>query len=173
MVRRTPHTNTRGRRHATSVRTSTAISRTHTRPRGPRHLGFRSSPLPNPSLCCQLETAGARADQRADDLAAEVAHLQRVRDALVRPKGLSWGLVVLGAFTVVGVAFPLWLLSRAPKQLTPGLGEVVFWLFMVGLLALLGYITSPALRLSGGRLRVESGPDRPLGEARLDRFTAA
>jgi hypothetical protein len=42
-------------------------------------------------------------------------------------------------------------MSRGPKQLTAHLGEVVFWLFLAGLLALLGYMGALALRLSGWR----------------------
>lgn len=90
-----------------------------------------------------------RAEQRAEDIGAEVTQLQRARDALVRPKGLGWGLLVLGVFTLVGVIVPLWLMSRAPKELTAELGETVFWLFLVGLLALLSYMSALAFRLSG------------------------
>ncbi len=91
-----------------------------------------------------------RAQQRAEDIEAEVAHLQRTREVIVRPKGLGWGLAVLSFFTVVGVIIPLWLMSRGPKRLTAHLGEVVFWLFLSGLLLLLGYMTVLALRLSRG-----------------------
>jgi hypothetical protein len=90
-----------------------------------------------------------RAQQRMEDIESEVERLKRTRDAIVRPKGLGVGLVVLSVFTVAGVIIPIWLLSRGPTQLTTHLGEVVFWLFLVGLLALLGYISLLALRLSG------------------------
>jgi hypothetical protein len=93
----------------------------------------------------------ARAQQRVEDIEEELARLRRTRKAIVRPKGLGWGLVVLGFFTVVGVIIPIWLMSRAPERLTAHLGEVVFWLFFAGLLALLGYMTVLALRLSGWR----------------------
>jgi hypothetical protein len=93
----------------------------------------------------------ARAQQRVEDIEEELARLRRTRKAIVRPKGLGWGLVVLGFFTVVGVIIPIWLMSRAPKRLTAHLGEVAFWLFFAGLLALLGYMTVLALRLSGWR----------------------
>ena len=96
-----------------------------------------------------LRASVDRAEQHAEDIGAEVSQLQRARDALVRPKGLGWGLLVLGVFTLVGVIVPLWLMSRAPEELTAGLGETVFWLFLVGLLALLGYMSALAFRLSG------------------------
>jgi hypothetical protein len=73
------------------------------------------------------------------------------------------GLVVLGFFTLVGVIIPIWLMSRGPTRLTAHLGEVVFWLFFVGLLALLGYMATLALRLSGWRrsAQAQSGRGRP------------
>lgn len=91
----------------------------------------------------------SRAEQRVEDVEAEVAQLERARDAVVRPKGLGWGLVVLAVFTVVGVIVPVWLMSRGPKQLTVRLGEIVFWLFLTGLLLLVGYMSVLAMRLSG------------------------
>lgn len=47
-------------------------------------------------------------------------------------------------------------MSRAPQRLTAHLGEVVFWLFFTGLLALLGYMSVLALRLSGWWKKRES-----------------
>ena len=47
-------------------------------------------------------------------------------------------------------------MSRAFRQLTPRFGEVVFGLFLVGLLALLGYMTALALRLSGWRRKAKA-----------------
>lgn len=93
----------------------------------------------------------ARATQRVEDLDGERDRHQRSRDAIVRPKGLGWGLIVLAFFTFVGVIIPIWLMSRAPKRLTAHFGEVVFWLFFAGLLALLIYMGALALRLSGWR----------------------
>jgi hypothetical protein len=89
------------------------------------------------------------AEQQVEDIEAEQARLQRRRNAIVRPKGLGGGLIVLGFFTVVGVIIPLWLMSRGPTRLTAHLGEVIFWLFFAGLVLLLGYMTALALRLSG------------------------
>jgi hypothetical protein len=98
-----------------------------------------------------LRAAVDRAKQQLEDIGAEAAHLQRARDAVVRPQGLGWGLLVLAAFTLVGVIIPLWIMSRAPKNLSPTLGETVFWMFAAGLLLLLGYMTRLALKLSRGK----------------------
>jgi hypothetical protein len=92
-----------------------------------------------------------RTRQQVEDIEGEVVRLRRSREAIVRPKGLGWGLLVLAVFTIVGVIIPVWLMSRAPKRLTAHLGEIVFWLFLSGLLALLGYMGTLALRLSGWR----------------------
>jgi hypothetical protein len=92
-----------------------------------------------------------RAQQQEEDIEGEVGRLQPARDAIVRPKGLGWGLVVLSVFTVVGVINPVWLMSRAPERLSAHMGEAVFWLFFIGLLALLVYMSTLALRLSGWR----------------------
>jgi hypothetical protein len=92
-----------------------------------------------------------RAERQVEDLESDVAHLTRAREAIVRPKGLGWGLVVLAYFTVSGVIFPIWLMSRPAERLTAHLGEVALWVFLSGLIALLGYMTVLALRLSGRR----------------------
>jgi hypothetical protein len=130
-----------------------------------RALGFgTSSPMPSFSVSRAPEYVAldiqrrdalrndvAREEQHVEDVEEELARLQRARDAIVRPKGLGWGLVVLSFFTLVGVIIPIWLMSRAPERLTAHFGEAVFWLFLLGLLALLGYMTTLALRLSGRR----------------------
>jgi hypothetical protein len=107
-----------------------------------------------------LQADMSRAEQREEDVEAELARLQLARDAVVRPKGLGWGLVVLAVFTVVGVIIPVWLLSRAPRLLTVRLGEVVFWLFLAGLLLLLGYMSVLAMRLSGRWQKLRADADR-------------
>ncbi len=98
-----------------------------------------------------LQTDLGRAVQQAEDLESEVQRLRRAREAIVRPKGLGLGLVILGYFTLTGVVVPIWLMSRAPQRLTPTLGLVTFLLFFSGLIALLGYMVFLALRLSGWR----------------------
>ena len=40
----------------------------------------------------ELRTAVDRTQQHAEDVEAEVAHQRRMRDAIIRPKGLGWGL---------------------------------------------------------------------------------
>jgi hypothetical protein len=93
----------------------------------------------------------AKAEQRTEDVEGELARLTRERDAIVRPKGLGSGLTVLAFFTLVGIIAPLWIMSKGPDRLTAHLGEVVFFMFFAGLLALLGHMSWLALRLSVGR----------------------
>jgi hypothetical protein len=97
----------------------------------------------------ELHSTAERAKQQVEDLEREVVGLQRARDFITRPKGLGFGLIILGYFTFVGIIIPAWIMSRAPKNLTPDLGETVFWLFFTGMATLLGYMTVLALRLSG------------------------
>jgi hypothetical protein len=89
-----------------------------------------------------------RAEQQVEDLESEVHRLRQARDAVVRPQGLGWGLIILGYFAVVGVVVPILLMSRGPQDLTPLMGWLVFAGFCSGLLALLGYMAFLALRLS-------------------------
>lgn len=93
----------------------------------------------------------ARTKQQIEDLNDELERLVQEREAIVRPKGLGSGLAVLGFFTVVGVVVPLWVMSKAPDRLTAHLGDIVFWLFFVGLVALLGHMGWLGLRLAGWR----------------------
>lgn len=92
-----------------------------------------------------------RAARVVEDLEAEVARRQKARDIIVRPKGLGIGLGVLAAFTVIGVIYPIWVMSRAPKDLTHSVVYPAFFLFVGGLVGLLGYMAWLALRLSGWR----------------------
>jgi hypothetical protein len=89
-----------------------------------------------------------RAEQQVEDLESEVQRLRQARDAVVRPQGLGWGLVILGYFAVVGVVVPILLMSRGPQDLTPRMGTLLFAGFCSGLVALLGYMAVLALRLS-------------------------
>src|SRR6266511_5611849 len=59
----------------------------------------------------ELVASKERATQQVEDLEGEVHRLRQARDALVRPQGLGWGLVILGYFTVVGVVLPVLLMS--------------------------------------------------------------
>jgi hypothetical protein len=54
----------------------------------------------------------------------------------------------LSYFAAVGVVLPIFLMSRGPKDLTPLMGTVMFAVFFSGLVALLGYMTLLARRLS-------------------------
>ncbi len=95
-----------------------------------------------------LRSSLDRARQYVEDVSGEVTRLQQARDAVVRPKGLRFGLVILGYFALVGVIIPIWMMSRAPQKLSPTMGNVIFLLFISAFLALLGYMTLLALRLS-------------------------
>lgn len=97
----------------------------------------------------------ARTQQQVEDTKDELERLVQEREAIVRPKGLGSGLAVLSFFAVVGVVAPLWIMSRGPDRLTAHLGELVFWLFFVGLAALLGHMGWLGLRLSGWRRKKE------------------
>jgi hypothetical protein len=89
-----------------------------------------------------------RAEQQVEDFESEVQRLRQARDAVVRPQGLGWGLIILGYFAAVGVVVPILLMSRGPRDLTPLMGWLVFSAFFSGLLALLCYMAVLALRLS-------------------------
>jgi hypothetical protein len=99
-----------------------------------------------------LQAQAARTQQQVEDIEAEVNQLERALDAIVKPRGLGLGLFILAAFTIVGVIVPLWIMSRGSQKLAPDLRTLIFWLFATGLIALLSYMTSLALRLSGWHL---------------------
>jgi len=109
-----------------------------------------------------LKAQEERSQQQLEDLEGEVARLRQAREAIVRPKGLALGLVILIFFTVVGVAVPLFIMSTAPKDLTSTMADTVFSLFTAGLVALLCYMTVLALRLqaSGSRGGGRGAPSR-------------
>jgi hypothetical protein len=97
-----------------------------------------------------------RAKTHAQDIEEGIVHLERRREAVGRPRGLTLGLTVLGYFTIVGVGLPLFIMSGAPQDLSPAIGGSVFWLFVSGLVLLLGYMTVLAVRLSGWREKREA-----------------
>ncbi len=102
----------------------------------------------------ELRSGQDRARQHAEDISIEVARLGRARDAIVRPRGLRQGLTILIYFAIVGVISPIWILSRAPTNLTHTMGVVVFGLFLSGLASLLGYdnVGSASFRKEFGAL---------------------
>ncbi|MEU1596042.1 hypothetical protein ABZ468_25095 [Streptomyces sp. NPDC005708] len=100
-----------------------------------------------------LKAQEERSQQQLEDLEGDVARLRQAREAIVRPKGLALGLLILSFFTVVGVVVPLFIMSTAPRDLTSTMAGTVFVLFMAGLVALLGYMTVLALRLQASRSR--------------------
>ncbi|WP_132429480.1 hypothetical protein [Pseudonocardia endophytica] len=67
--------------------------------------------------------------------------------ATVRPdKPFAWGVGVLVYFTVVGVIYPIWVLRGGVEVITPEVANVYWW-FLSGLTALLGYVVVLAVRL--------------------------
>ncbi|MEV7388078.1 hypothetical protein [Streptomyces sp. NPDC091215] len=106
-----------------------------------------------------LKAQEERSQQQLEDLEGEVVRLRKAREAIVRPKGLAFGLLILSFFTVVGVVVPLLVMSTAPKDLTSTMADTVFGLFMAGLVALLGYMTVLALRLQASGSRGSGGTD--------------
>ncbi|MFE2430597.1 hypothetical protein ACFXJ5_28105 [Streptomyces sp. NPDC059373] len=73
-----------------------------------------------------LNALDERASQRLEDLEGEVERLWLTRNAIVKPKGLGIGLLILSSFTVVGVAVPVFIMSENPKDLTSGMAAAVW-----------------------------------------------
>lgn len=87
----------------------------------------------------ELEAAEVRAQQRVEDYEAELSRLRQAHLEIVRPDArLWWGVIILTAYAVVGVALPMWEMSSGPDDL----GQVswIFYLFAAGLAALIIYI---------------------------------
>jgi hypothetical protein len=105
----------------------------------------------------ELEAADARAQQRVEDYEAELGRLRQAHLEIVRPDGWLWmGVAVLAAFAIVGVAWPMWVMSRGPDDL-----DRVSWLlypFLAGLAVLIAYIVLYLVHLTrAGRDRAASG----------------
>ena len=94
-----------------------------------------------------------RAEQQVEDLESEVRRLRQARDAIVRPQGLGWGLIILGYFAVVGVVVPILLMSRGPQDLTPLMGWLVFAGFCSGVMADASQLPPPLRALYRGFLK--------------------
>ena len=99
----------------------------------------------------ELRAQDERASHRLEDLEGEVERLRLARDAIVKPRGLAIGLLILSFFTVVGVVVPLFIMSERPEDLSREMANTVFGLFLTGLVALLGYMGGLAVRLTKSR----------------------
>ena len=87
----------------------------------------------------ELVAAHQRALQRVEDYEGELRRLRLAHAEIVRPDArLWWGIGIVVAFAVVGVAVPLWVLGQGPRDLASV--RWLFWLFAAALAALLGYI---------------------------------
>ena len=97
-----------------------------------------------------LVSAHQRALQQAEDYEGELRRLRQAHADIVRPDGrLWWGVGILIAFAVVGVAVPLWVMGEGPKNLASV--RWLFWLFAAALGALLGYIVVYLFQLTRAR----------------------
>jgi hypothetical protein len=65
-----------------------------------------------------LVAADQRAQQRVEDYEDELRRLREAHEEIVRPDArLWWGVGILVAFAIVGVALPTWIMSRGPGDL--------------------------------------------------------
>lgn len=88
--------------------------------------------------------------QQVQDFEGELRRLQTAHAEIVRPDArLWWGVGIVLAFAMVGIALPLWIMAQGPKNLT-SIGWL-FWPFAVALAALLVYIVVYLAQL--GRVR--------------------
>lgn len=91
-----------------------------------------------------------------EDFEAEAGRLQAAHQEIVRPDAsLWWGVGVLTAFAIAGVALPMWVMSRGPKDLSR-----VSWLvypFLAGLAVLIGHIVLYLVHLTRPGRHYRSG----------------
>jgi len=100
----------------------------------------------------------ARAQQQVEDLEAELHRLEQEHAEIVRPDArLWWGIAILIVFTVLGVVFPLWVMTTGPHDLAPV--RWVFYSFIGSLAALIGYIVVYLVQLTRNK------PDQPTASA--------
>ena len=108
----------------------------------------------------QAVAAVERSRQRVEDLDDELQRLHRAHDAIVRPDLRLWfGVVVLVSFAVVGVGWPVLVMSRGPTDLAKV--RWLVWLFLGALLALLIYVIAYLATITH-----RSRPDRHGGPQR-------
>lgn len=95
----------------------------------------------------ELVATHERAQQHLEDVQGEVDRLRQARAAIVRPDGRLWiAILILTYFAIVGIALPLWVMTTGPKAFTC-LVQVVLWLFLVGLAALVVFMLLYLLQL--------------------------
>lgn len=98
----------------------------------------------------ELLAADERAWQRVEDYEDELRRLREAHTEIVRPDArLWWGMAIVVAFAIVGVALPAWLMVYGP----PDLSRVrwVLYPFTGGLAALLVYIVLYLVQLTRRR----------------------
>jgi hypothetical protein len=92
----------------------------------------------------------ARAIQRVEDLEEELTRLGQQHADIVKPDiRLWWGVIILIAYAIAGVAVPLWVMSNGPTNLQNV--RWIFWPFAIGLALLIGYITAYMITLTNRR----------------------
>lgn len=96
----------------------------------------------------------ARAEQRVQDLEAELLRLEQEHVEIVRPDArLWWGIAILIVLTVAGVVLPLGVMATGPHDLAPV--RWVFYPFICSMVALIGYIVVYLRQLT------QNKPDKP------------
>jgi hypothetical protein len=86
-----------------------------------------------------LRANHARAQQQVEDLDAELRRLGQEHAEIVRPDARLWpGVGILILFTILGVVVPLGVMATGPHELAQV--RWVLYLFIVSLVALVGYI---------------------------------
>jgi hypothetical protein len=78
---------------------------------------------------------------------ADLAAIDHELDVLGRPANLLAGVGVLVGFAIVGICWPLWLMSKEPATLSPALRTGLFAGFCVGLGSVVAYISLSVLAL--------------------------
>jgi hypothetical protein len=97
-----------------------------------------------------------RAAQQAEDCEGELRRLEQDHREIVRPDSrLWWGVCIVVVFAVVGVALPLWEMSRGNVSLASV--RWVFWLFAAALAALIIYIVAYLALLTRRKATADNG----------------
>jgi hypothetical protein len=97
-----------------------------------------------------------RAAQQAEDCEGELRRLQQDHLEIARPDSrLWWGIAIVVAFLITGVALPLWAMSQGVKHLSSV--QWMFWPFTAALAVLVLYIVVYLAQLT--RREVTAGSD--------------